>query len=118
MKREKKSYTDKTKIFNNSWKLEEKKTDLCSRHSKKITINKLKKKKPDLPKLNQKLNKFSKWERGKASEAEFLWAFIYNNNKLKDFIKRRVHLAAEWNPQPTPKERAPPEPGCEWINLI
>ena len=41
-------------------KLEEKKTDFCSRHFKKITINKLKKKKPDLPRSNLKQNKFSK----------------------------------------------------------
>ena len=113
MKREKKSYTDKTKIFNNNWKQEEKKTDLCLRHFKKITINKLKKKKPDLPKLNPKRNKSSKWEKEKASEAEFLWAFICNNNKQKDFIKRRVHLEAEWNPQLIPKERALPEHGCD-----
>jgi len=118
MRREKKSYTDKTKIFNNNWKLEEKKTDLCWRHSKKITINKSKKKKLDWLKLNLKQNKFLKWEREKASEAEFQLVFICNNNKQKDFIKRKVHLETEWNPQAISKEKALPELGCDRFKFI
>jgi len=84
-------------------------------------------KKLDLLKLNLKQNKFLKWEREKALEAEYPWVFICNNNKQKDFIKRNqhleveclhlevecLHLETEWNLQAILKERAPPEHGCD-----
>lgn len=119
MKRMKKSFTDKIKCFNNNWQLEDKKIELCLKLSKMTTINKLKKKKPDSQKLNQKQNKFSKWEREKALEEEFPLAFICNNNKQKDFTKRDLQSPElEWILHPMWKERAQPEPGCDLSKVL
>lgn len=118
MKRKRKNFTDKTKTFNNNWRQEEKKIESCLRHFKTTTTIKSKMKKPGLLRLNPKPNKSSKWEREKASEVEFQWVFICNNNKQKDFTKSKLLFPElEWTLQTIWKERAHLKLGCELKNL-